>query len=109
MALLFDRDRTVILKHIKNLYNDDELDSISTCANFAQVQIEGDRRITRQVKHYNLDVIIPVGYRVKSKNALVFRKWANNILKEYLLKGYVINDNRTLVTNENYLKNRLGY
>ena len=103
MATLFGRDRTVILKHINNLYNDEELDVDSTCAKFAQVQIEGQRRITRQINYYNLDVIIPVGYRVKSKNAMVFRRWANSILREYLLKGYVINDNRTLVTNENYI------
>ena len=103
MALLFDRDRSVILKHINNIYKDDELDVESTCAKFAQVQIEGERQITRYINHYNLDVIIPVGYRVKSKNAIVFRKWANSILREYLLKGYIIDENRTLVTNENYV------
>lgn len=103
MAILFDRDRTVILKHVNNLYKDDELDVNSTCAKFAHVQIEGQREITRQINYYNLDVIIPVGYRVKSKNAIVFRKWANNVLTEYLLKGYVLNENRTLVTNQNYI------
>ena len=103
IGTLFDRDRSVIGKHIRNIYKEGELEEKSTRANFAQVQTEGKREITREVAYYNLDVIISVGYRVKSKNGVLFRKWANNVLKDYLLKGYVINDKRTLVTNENYI------
>ncbi len=103
IGTLFERDRSVIGKHIKNIYKEQELDENSTRANFAHVQMEGEREITREISFYNLDVIISVGYRVKSKNGVMFRKWANSVLKEYLLKGYAINENRTLVTNENYI------
>ncbi|MCQ2086842.1 MAG: virulence RhuM family protein [Bacilli bacterium] len=103
IGTLFERDRSVIGKHIKNIYKEQELDENSTRANFAHVQMEGEREITREVSFYNLDVIISVGYRVKSKNGVMFRKWANSVLKEYLFKGYVINENRTLITNENYI------
>lgn len=103
IGTLFGRDRSVIGKHIKNIYKEQELDENSTRANFAHVQIEGEREISREISFYNLDVIISVGYRVKSKNGVLFRKWANSVLKEYLLKGYVINENRTLITNENYI------
>ena len=102
MAILFGRDRSVISKHINNILKEGELDD-STCAFFAHVQKEGNREVKRNIEYYNLDMIISVGYRVKSKNGIIFRKWANNILKEYLLKGYVVNENRTLVTNENYV------
>ncbi len=100
---LFERDRTVISRHIKNIYKDGELDESSTCAKNAQVQIEGGREIKRTIEYYNLDIIIGVGHRVKSRNGVIFRKWVNSVLKEYLLKGYVINEGRTLVTNDNYL------
>ena len=103
MALLFDRDRSVISKHINNIYREGELDRDSTCAKNAHVQIEGKRSITRVIEFYNLDIIISIGYRVKSKNGVIFRKWATNILKEYLLKGYAVSHDRTLVTNENYI------
>lgn len=83
IGTLFGRDRSVIGKHIKNIYKEQELDENSTRANFAHVQIEGEREIS----FYNLDVIISVGYRDKSKNGVLFRKWANSVLKEYLLKG----------------------
>ena len=102
MAILFGRDRSVISKHINNILKERELDD-STCAFFAHVQKEGDREVKRNIEYYNLDMIISVGYRVKSQNGIIFRKWANNILKEYLLKGYVVNENRALVTNENYV------
>ena len=102
MAVLFGRDRSVISKHINNILKERELDD-STCAFFAHVQKEGDREVKRSIEFYNLDMIISVGYRVKSQNGIIFRKWANSILKEYLLKGYVINENRTLITNENYI------
>ena len=74
-----------------------------TVAKNATVQHEGGKLVTRNIDYYNLDVIISVGYRVKSQNGIVFRRWANSVLKEYLLKGYVINEERTLVTNENYV------
>ena len=105
IARLFERDRSVIIKHIKNILFDKELDN-STCAFFAQVQIEGSREITRKVEYYNLDMIISVGYRVKSKRGIIFRKWATNVLKEFLLKGYAINENRLVVSNENYIELR---
>ncbi|MBO4622801.1 MAG: virulence RhuM family protein [Bacilli bacterium] len=105
IARLFERDRSVIIKHIKNILFDKELDN-STCAFFAQVQIEGSREITRKVEYYNLDMIISVGYRVKSKRGILFRKWATNVLKEFLLKGYAINENRVVVSNENYIELR---
>ena len=101
MALLFDRDRTVILKHINNIYEEGELDG-ATCAKNAQVQIEGGRQVRRETDIYNLDVIISVGYRVKSRNGVIFRKWASSVLKQYLLKGYAISPERALITKENY-------
>ena len=92
MAKLFDRDKSVISRHIKNVL-EEELDS-STVANFATVQKEGTREVTRNTQYYNLDVIISVGYRVKSKNGIIFRRWANKVLKDYLLKGYAVNQKR---------------
>lgn len=92
MAKLFDRDKSVISRHIKNVL-EEELDS-STVANFATVQKEGTREVTRNTQYYNLDVIISVGYRVKSKKGIIFRRWANKVLKDYLLKGYAVNQKR---------------
>lgn len=92
IAAIFNRDRTVINKHIRNIFKENELSENSTSAKFALVQKEGGREITREVLHYNLDVIISVGYRVKSTIATEFRKWATSKLKEYLLKGYAINN-----------------
>ena len=92
MAKLFDRDKSVISRHIKNVL-EEELDS-STVANFATVQKEGGREVTRNIEYYNLDMIISVGYRVKSKNGIIFRRWANKVLKDYLLKGYAVNQKR---------------
>lgn len=91
IADIFGRDRTVVNRHIKNTYKDGELDEEATSAKIARVRVEGDREIERDVLHYNLDVIISVGYRVKSPLATEFRKWATSKLKEYLLKGYVLN------------------
>lgn len=91
IAAIFGRDRTVINRHIKNTYKDGELDESATSAKIAQVRMEGGREIAREVIHYNLDVIISVGYRVKSPMATEFRKWATTKLKEYLLQGYAIN------------------
>lgn len=92
MSELFGRDSKTIRKHIDNALKE-ELDN-STVANFATVQKEGNRNITRNIEYYNLDMIISVGYRVKSKNGIVFRKWANKIIKDYLIKGYAANNMR---------------
>ena len=100
MALLFNVDRTRIVRHINNIYNDKELDINSTCAENAQVQIEGNRKVNRRIKIYNLDMIISVGYRVKSQRGILFRKWANKILKEYLIQGYSINQKRISALNK---------
>ena len=91
IALLYAVDRTVIVRHIGNVYKTNELDTASTCAKIAQVQKEGKRTVMREVNYYNLDMIISVGYRVNSINATRFRQWANRVLKEYLLHGYAIN------------------
>ena len=93
MATLFDRDKSVISRHIRNALQE-ELSEISTVAKFATVQKEGNRKITRDIEYYNLDMIISVGYRVKSKNGIIFRKWANKILKDYMIKGYAVNEKR---------------
>jgi len=94
MAELFDAERSVITKHIGNIYAECELSEISTCANFAQVQIEGDRKVSRNTAIYNLDVIISVGYRVNSAKATQFRIWATKTLKEFITKGFVLDDER---------------
>jgi hypothetical protein len=91
IATLFGRDVKTIGKHINNVFSEGELNKDSTVANFATVQNEGGRKIERQIEYYNLDVIISIGYRVKSKQGTQFRIWANRILKDYLLKGYAIN------------------
>ena len=93
MASLFDRDVKTIGKHINNAI-DEELVGLPTVANFATVQNEGGRSIERNIEYYNLDVIISVGYRVKSKRGIEFRKWANSVLKQYILKGYAANEHR---------------
>lgn len=95
MAVLFDKDRTVINRHINNIYKTKELEKSSTCAFFAQVHDEGGRAVTRKIPLYNLDMIISVGYRVNSKRGTQFRIWANKVLKEYLIKGYIISNNIT--------------
>lgn len=94
IAELFSVDRSVIAKHLKNIYKDEELDKVATCAKIAQVQIEGSREVLRQVEYYNLDAIISVGYRVNSKQATRFRIWATQTLKEYIIKGFVLDDKR---------------
>ena len=93
MAELFERDKSVISRHISNIFKE-ELDKDSTVAKFATVQNEGGRTIRRNIEYYNLDVVISVGYRVKSKNGTKFRQWANKILKDYMLKGYAVNQRR---------------
>ena len=92
LAQLFDRDVKTIGKHINNALKE-ELDD-STVAKFATVQTEGNRKVTRDIEYYNLDMIISVGYRVKSQNGIIFRKWANKVLKDYMLQGYAVNQKR---------------
>ena len=99
IANLFDVDRTVITKHINNIYNDDELEKDSTCAKIAQVQKEGTRNVKRNISYYNLDMIISIGFRVNSKKAIKFRNWANKIIKEYMIKGFSLNDDRFINGN----------
>ena len=104
MAELFETDRTSIVRHINNIYKTEELEREATCAKIAQVQMEGNRTVTRQIPFFNLDMIISVGYRVNAKRGVKFRQWANRILKQYLIKGYAINQNMKL-ERYNELKN----
>ena len=91
---LFQTDRTSIVKHIKNIYESGELSEVATCAKIAQVQLEGNRKVTRQISFYNLDLIISVGYRVQSHVATHFRIWATQRLREYIVKGFALDDER---------------
>ena len=91
---LFGRDKSVISRHIKNIYNENELDALSTVAKNATVQKEGTREVLRDVDYYNLDMIISVGYRVNSTQATQFRIWATRILQEYIIKGFAMDDER---------------
>ncbi len=101
LAELFGRDVKTIGKHINNVFNENELTRVSTVANFATVQIEGGREITRDVEYYNLDVIISIGYRVKSQKGVRFRQWATSVLKNYIQNGYVINGEK--ITNDRFV------
>jgi len=92
MCQLFQRDKSVISRHIKNIFDEEELEYDSTVAEFATVQNEGSRTVSRNVTYYNLDVIISVGYRVKSHRGTQFRIWATQRLREYLIKGFTMND-----------------
>ena len=98
IAELFDRDRSVISKHIRKIFDDYECDEKS---NVQKMHIPNSDKL---VEFYSLDIIIAVGFKTNSKRAIIFRKWANKVLKEYLLQGYVINEKRSLVTNENYVR-----
>ena len=95
MAELFDRDVKTVGKHINNALKEELSVTNSTVAKFATVQIEGEREVERNIEYYSLDVIISVGYRVKSKRGVEFRCWANSVLKQYILKGYAVNDNHS--------------
>lgn len=97
MSELFQTSRTNVVEHIKHIYEEGELDEISTCRNFRQVRKEGNREVTRQILHYNLDMIISLGYRIKSVIATRFRQWATKRLKEYMIKGFTIDDERLKV------------
>ena len=102
MAYLFSTTKQNISLHISNIYKEKELNN-RTVKDFLTVQVEGKRTIKRSVRVYNLDMIISVGFRVKSQRGIVFRKWATSVLKSYMLKGYAIEPSRVLVTHENYL------
>lgn len=94
MAELFGSSRTNIVEHIRHIYEEGELDEDSTCRKFRQVRDEGGRQVSREIPHYNLDMIISLGYRVKSRIATHFRRWATERLKEYMLKGFTMDDER---------------
>jgi hypothetical protein len=94
MADLFGVDRSVVTKHLANIYSENELNKEATCAKIAQVQTEGDRTVNRRIEFYNLDAIISVGYRVNSIQATAFRIWATERLKEYIIKGFTMDDER---------------
>lgn len=91
---LFHVQRPDIVKHINNIYKDEELDKDSTCSILEQVQLEGNRNVKRKREYYNLDMIISIGFRVNSKVAIKFRTWANKLIKEYMIKGFNLDDDR---------------
>ena len=108
MATLFGRDKSTISRHVKNVFEEGELSPEATVANFATVQAEGNREVTRNIDYYNLDVIISVGYRVKSQQGTQFRIWATQRLKEYIIKGFALNDERLKTgSSYNYFKELL--
>lgn len=108
MATLFGRDKSTISRHVKNVFEEGELPPEATVANFATVQAEGNREVTRNIDYYNLDVIISVGYRVKSQQGTQFRIWATQRLKEYIIKGFALNDERFKTgSSYNYFKELL--
>ncbi len=94
MAELYQSSRTNIVEHIRHIYEEGELEENSTCRNFRQVRKEGNRQVCREIPYYNLDMIISLGYRVKSKIATNFRQWATERLKEYMIKGFTMDDER---------------
>ena len=94
MAELFQTSRTNVVEHIGNIYSEGELEQSSTCREFRQVRIEGSREVQRQIPYYNLDMIISLGYRIKSSVATRFRIWATERLKEYMIKGFTMDDAR---------------
>lgn len=102
LSTLFGRDKSVISRHLKNIYSEQELEQNSTVAKIATVQSEGNREVIRDIEYYNLDAILSVGYRVNSKQATKFRQWANNVLKDYILRGYALNNNVLDTTHKEY-------
>ena len=94
LATLFNIDRSGIVRHVNNIYRDEELEENSTCAKIAQVQKEGTREVKRIYPYYNLDMIISIGFRVNSKKAIKFRTWANKVIKDYMVQGFALNDER---------------
>ena len=108
MATLFGRDKSTISRHVKNVFEEGELPPEATVANFATVQTEGNREVARNIEYYNLDVIISVGYRVKSQQGTQFRIWATQRLREYIIKGFALNDERFKTgSSYNYFKELL--
>ena len=101
IAKLFAKAKSTINEHIKNILKN-ELEEKEVCRKFGKTELS--YVTTKPIIMYNLDLILAVGYRVNSKRGVIFRKWANKVLKDYLLKGYVINENRVVVSNENYIK-----
>jgi len=108
MGELFGRERSVITKHIRNTFGEGEIEPEATCAKFAQVQTEGGRTVTREVDHYNLDMIISVGYRVKSAQGTRFRQWATATLREHLLRGYTLHERRLRERGLGEIKQAVG-
>ena len=107
MATLYDVDVRTINEHIKKIYSDSELEEDSTIRNFRIVQTEGSRQVTRDTKHYSLQMIIAVGFKVNSERAVQFRKWVNQIAKDYTIKGWVMDDERLkrgMYLTEKYLQ-----
>ena len=108
MATLFGRDKSTISRHVKNVFEEGELSPEATVANFATVQAEGNREVARNIDYYNLDIIISVGYRVKSQQGTQFRIWATQRLREYIIKGFALNDDRFKTgSSYNYFKELL--
>ena len=103
IVTLFRTTKQNVSLHIINILNEKELND-STVKEILTVRREGSREVNRKIKYYNLDMIISIGYRVNSKKGIEFRKWANKVLKDYLLQGYAINENRVIVSNENYIE-----
>jgi hypothetical protein len=108
LAKLFDRDVKTVGKHISNIFKEEELTKVSTVANFEIVQIEGNREVSREIEHYSLDVIISVGYRVKSYKGVRFRQWATTVLKSYITNNYVINNHKITEQRLLNLENDVG-
>ena len=102
IAALFQRDKSVISRHISNIYAEGELDAAATVARYATVQTEGSRQIQREIEHYNLDMIIAVGFRVRSTRGTQFRQWANARLGEYIIKGFAMDDERLSRSRHDY-------
>jgi hypothetical protein len=99
IAQLFNRDKSVVSRHLRNIYKEGELNQEATVAKNATVQTESGRKVTRDIEYYNLDAILSVGYRVNSKQGTQFRIWATNVLRDYLLKGYVLNQRMDRIEN----------
>lgn len=104
IACLFDTTRQNVSLHIRNILEEGELTLSATHKEFLLVQMEGQREVSRKVDHYNLDMILSIGYRVKSKAAISFRRWTSSVLKECLLKGYAIDERRAVITPDNFVR-----
>lgn len=109
IAKLFHVQRADVTKHINKIYKDEELEENWTCSKMEQVQREGNRNVTRSISYYNLDMIISIGFRVNSKPAIKFRTWANKVIKEYMIKGFALNDDRFIKGNKMMLNILMNY